>query len=385
MHESYHRRGFLPLAFLTLLIVILAGVIFLAYRFGKNKPSSSTVPTAPHAAQADTRNDTDAALVTKNRTTRFTRTYPTLIKGVHEPGNPFFADMIARSDEGVELLGVNTVSIPVDHQYQNGELVLISENPGLPATNEQYIAQIIRAKEKGFAVLLAVAVWGTQSAPFGLPQEKVLADVRKVALAWATIAEQYQAEYFVPASEFDWQLFREYTNHQTAEQDTIVQIYNTFHVEILPALKKIFSGKTIAQYALASPNTNVPGYDYLAPNMSPLGRNLEDWKTYCAQLMEFAAASAKSSGTQWFVGEFWVPHHDRQAGSGKAGTVLTTVDGQSYDELQDEFYAAAFEQYLNFSGELKPQGLIFTQYAVPYASIKGRPVETVIKDFFGSI
>ena len=385
MNESYRRRGFLLVALLIPLIVILAGVIFFAFRYGKNKPSASALPTPTQTLTADTHNDVDAALVTKNRTAHFTRTYPTAIKGVYEPGNPFFADMIAGSDEGIGPLGINTVSIYVDHQYQDGDLVLLSENPGEGSTNEQYIAQIIRAKEKGFAVLLAVAFWGSEDAPFAHPQEKVLTHMRKVALAWATIAEQYQVEYFVPASEFDWQLYREYTKHQTSEQDAIVQVYNTFHAEILPEIKKIFTGKTVAQYALPTPNTNVPGYDYVAPDMSPSGRNLEDWRTYFPQLLEYAATAAKNSGSQWFIGEFWVPHHDRQAGSGTAGKLLTTVDGQSYDELQDEFYAAAFEEYEKFAGELKPQGLMFTQYAIPYASIKGRPTEAVIKDFFGKI
>ncbi|GEM_PF-1742663 len=385
MNESYSRRGFLLLAFLIPLIVIVAAVIFFAVRYGKNKPSASTLPTPTQTLTADTRNVVDAALVTKSRTAHFKRTYPTTIKGVYEPGNPFFADMIAGSDEGIGALGINTVSIYVDHQYQDGDLVLLSENPGEGSTNEQYIAQIIRAKEKGFAVLLAVAFWGSEDAPFAHPQEKVLADMRRVALAWATIAEQYQVEYFVPAGEFDWQLYREYTKHQTSEQDAIVQVYNTFHTEILPEIKKIFTGKTVAQYALPTPNTNVPGYDYVAPDISPSGRNLEDWKAYFPQLLGYAATAAKNSGSQWFIGELWVPHHDRQAGSGKAGKLLTTVDGQSYDELQDEFYAAAFEEYEKFALEPKPQGLMFTQYAVPYASIKGRPAETVLKDFFGKI
>ena len=151
MNESYRRRGFLLVALLIPLIVILAGVIFFAFRYGKNKPSASALPTPTQTLTADTRNDVDAALVTKNRTAHFTRTYPTAIKGVYEPGNPFFADMIAGSDEGIGPLGINTVSIYVDHQYQDGDLVLLSENPGEGSTNEQYIAQIIRAKEKGFA------------------------------------------------------------------------------------------------------------------------------------------------------------------------------------------------------------------------------------------
>ena len=321
----------------------------------------------------------------------FERNYPDIIKGLVEPSGDHFREILRNELHSIKTLGVNTLAVYVDYSYGDGRFMLETAfgGPGFAGNAvEESISLIKEAKKNGFAVHLALSFGGGQNRRFDVPLEKFLSDTKTEAVKWAKIADEYQVEYFAPASEIDYQIFREYFDEDwssSQKQDEAVEIANKFHEDILPEIKETYGGKVVYQRGMFNPNHLSKGYDYLGTGLNQVGRELEDFRGLVSEVYSSAEEIARKSGSGWLVTELWIPYRKMVPESPEAGDVLRSPKGLSYEDLQGEFYKIAFEEYQNFQGKIKPSGLIFTQYLMPWGKVKYTPAEELIRLFFQDI
>lgn len=316
----------------------------------------------------------------------YQRNFPKVIAGNWEPSTEHMLKIIAEEKGNIKSLGVNTISVVPNYIFENGKPVLSAGKVGpvkvIGDPKQYHIDQIIKAKEVGFAVLLVPDVVGGDNIKVeGLNLEQFLEEAKKISLEWAQIAEKYQVEYFAPQNEFDYVLDFNFSHPNENNRQKYVDINNQWHKDVLPQIRERFKGKII--YKTASPDFRIEasGFDYIGIDFSQYSNNLEEFRKSVRGYYQKTSENAKTSGTGWLVGEFWVPYRERKGPT--LGEVLRSKDGNvNYDESQDEIYRIATEEYLNFTGEVKPSGFIFIAYIMPSMDIKGRPAEQVLKNFF---
>ncbi|PIQ68970.1 MAG: hypothetical protein COV91_01440 [Candidatus Taylorbacteria bacterium CG11_big_fil_rev_8_21_14_0_20_46_11] len=357
-----------------------------------DKPANQSIPiNSPTTNNGSNKNWTAPVLAElEKQIPNLKRTYPKTIKGLLDPGGVHFRKIIESEVSAIKELGVNTLYIYPNYKYDNGKIKLstTSRGGGAPsfasdAVND-YIWQIVQAKKNGFAVMLSVGYGGGENSEFDVPLEQFLKDAKDSALYWAEIAEKYQVEYFVPALEADWQIYREYYHPDWSRHLQAVNAFNQLHQELLPDIKKIYTGRVAIQKALKTDKILVPGYDLVGLDDNPNGKSPEQFRLDLIQDFDDMETIAKNSDAEWFVAEFWVPYLE-QAGPDQPKVQKKYGDGQAYEDNLHEFYKIAAEEYKNFSGDSKPVGFGFTSYLLNQASIKDRPAEQVVKDLFDAI
>ena len=308
------------------------------------------------------------------------RKYPSFIKGSVDPGTPVIERIFRDHVDSIKELGVNTISIYPYHRYENGKILL--GGSGMSDDEKSYMWLIQEAKKKGFAVSMSISFVGQSGQKFeNVSMEKYLSDSKEVAIKWAKIAEQQNVEYFAPQGELGVQLFINYFSGDwgnATELGEVVKIVNKWYEEILPEIKKVYSGKTVLQEGLNGPsfrinNLQAKGYDYIAIDFNQASDNLEQFRERVKQLYGDLETVATSSNSGWFIAEAWFPHS--QFG-------LTNADGESYDGLQDDYYRVALEELENFNGNIEPSGFMYVSYMTLDSGIKERPAESVIKEFY---
>lgn len=319
----------------------------------------------------------------------YTRRYPNVIKGTFNPGRDQIDQLLSTDLQQARATGFNTVYVYVNHQYDNRVMKVVSPvgGPHFSATaKDEYLQMIKDIKSGGFAIYLTLEFGGGRPSPFGVSRAQYLADTKRAAIAWAKIGEELQVEFFGPASELDWHLNREYLGNDWRKNDAALAIGTRFHREILPEIKKVFTGKTVYQYGYATRTpVRVPGYDLIGVDFNFSGKSLPDFRTYVRDVYATTAAGARQSNTEWFVAEYWTRYRDFPKEGGGAGPVLKNAKGQSMDTLQDDYLKIATEEYLRFSGKKKPQGFGIMSYHAPIAAVINRPAEGVLKAFFRKI
>lgn len=154
---------------------------------------------------------------------------------------------------------------------------------------------------------------------------------------------------------------------------------------MLKEIKKLFGGKTVSQIGLNSPNHLARGYGYRGIGVNQVSNEISNWKEKVKRIYQEAETSARNSQSGWLVTEAWIPFLKMKPGSPDQGEPMTSPKGGSYDELQDEFYQIAVDEYLSFAGQTRPSGFFFTQYLMPWAKVKGRASKVVLKHFFQKI
>lgn len=316
------------------------------------------------------------------------RVYPKTIKGLLDPAGVDFRKITESEIPRVKELGVNTLYVYTDYKYNNGKLRLSTTSRGGPtfadnAVND-YIWQIIQAKKNGFAVMLSISFGGGENSSFKVSSEQFLNDAKNAALFWAEIAEKYQVEYFVPASELDWQIYREYYSPDWNQHTKAISSFNKFHTDLLPEIRKRYKGKVAIQKALRTDKILVPGYDLIGLDNNPNGKSPEQFRLDIKQDFKDTETIAKNSQAGWFLAELWVPYLEH-TGPDKPKVKTKDEKGTFYEENQHKFYQVAIEEYQNYQGEIKPSGFGFTSYLLEQSSIKNRPAEKIVKDFFSKI
>ena len=392
------QKGFaLPLLLIGLLIaLIIAAGFYVTLNKGKNNPQPIQQEKQSLEGNPFTDSPTNNNLTWTPPTLKelekqipnLKRSYPKTIKGLLDPAGVDFRRIIENEVPKVKDLGVNTLYVYADYKYDNGKMKLSTTSRGGPSFAEDasndYIWQIVQAKKNGFAVMLSISFGGGENGKFGVPLDQFLEDVKTSALYWVEIAEKYQVEYFVPASEADWQIYREYYNPNWNQHLKAVDAFNKLHEDLLPEIRKRYKGKVAIQKALRTDKILVPGYDLVGLDNNPNGKSPKNFRSDLIQDLKDTETIAKNSQAEWFVAEFWVPYLEPTAPS-QPKIQKKDENGQLYENNQHEFYKIAAEEYKKFSGGIKPVGFGFTTYLLDQAAIKDRPSEKIVKDFFSQI
>ncbi|RLG20642.1 hypothetical protein DRN74_04955, partial [Candidatus Micrarchaeota archaeon] len=151
-----------------------------------------------------------------------------------------------------------------------------------------------------------------------------------------------------------------------------------WHLEILPELRKIFKGKIIVKLADPSEDLNLSGYDLIGITVRHDEVPLGEFRGYIRNKYADLVSSANVSSADWLVSEAWFPY------GGPFYPTTSNRDGESLDELQDDYFQISIEELKKFE-ENKPKGFIFLAWTMPGMDIRNRPAEQVLHDFFTSI
>lgn len=91
---------------------------------------------------------------------------------------------------------------------------------------------------------------------------------------------------------------------------------------------------------------------------------------------------AEKSNASWLISEAWMSYENK---FDPIGSTLNE-DGESLDELQDDYFGIAGEVYMEFmETENKPEGFVFISWLIPGEDLRDRPAEQVIKEFYSRI
>jgi hypothetical protein len=299
------------------------------------------------------------------------------VKGVWEPMAPF---MFILDADRVKGDGINTISIG---PYAFNPVTSFLSKPIIGAT-------IKRAHQKGLAVHLAPVSWGPGfSADDPRPEMESL--LTEMAVDWAKFAERYRVEFYSPQNEPDVVLGAE-----GAEK---------WAKEILPEVKEHYSGTTVLKLGMIMVEEDVElegkyllkfatwgeydqervvwvafpkssGWDYLMVDIFPPDETdrLEEFPKDLARYLEAANDWAEIQGNRGvMIGEFAYPRDK------------TTLFG--IDDIMPGMVVTPEEQAQRTGEYLETaipntEGVIYCGWVLPGYSLKGYPVEKVVKDKF---
>lgn len=301
----------------------------------------------------------------------FKKNYPAVVRGNWEPSS-FHMTKMLREDLGrIKELGVNTVSVSVEYSLNNDRTPFLRDE-------NQLASNIVKAKEAGFAVLVAPNFVGPGGHNFkeegiNITKEEYLKISEKVALKWAAISEKYQVEFFAPQNEFNGMIG---DNFAQSDQE-IAQITSEWHQQLLPKIKAVYSGRTMVKLATVQENIDVTGYDYVGITIFHGNDELEEFRKRIASQYQILSEVAEKSEAKWLVSEAWFAY------GGPFFQQTKNRAGESLDALQDDYFKISLDEYLKIT-ENKPVGYIFIAWVMPGMDIKDRPAEGVIKEYFGT-
>ena len=307
------------------------------------------------------------------------RDYPDVIKGNWEPYPSYMALVLEASDR-LRGIGVNTLSCAAEYEFrEDGSYFMRDE--GLRRTN------LVRAKQIGFAVYVGVSFVGSGQVSIAdrgarITLEEFLEISEELALEWARFAEECGVEYFCPQQELDYMVLQNFiTGFDEKANAERARVIAEWHRDVLPKVKEVYSGRMVAKFAFmleekAATGEYYAGYDYIGVAVGHAQQRLEDFR---AMLREshygLTAEMARLAGCDWIVGEAWISYGAR------GSPFKENVDGESLDELQDDYYRVLVEEYLGFPGN-EPAGFIFCAWRMPGLRVSGRPAEDVLREFF---
>ena len=322
------------------------------------------------SAEVEPTGTVQTEVVINNPPTTYSRNYPSIIKGNWVPSTSEMTQILNSEVEELKELGVNTVSIVLEYNLnQDGSYYL-------EAGDEVYISQLKKAKKVGFAVLVSpnfVGAAGHNYAEEGIDidLERHLKNSEEVALKWAKIAEEYQAEFFAPQNEFNGPIRGNFAETEEEEVRTTTE----WHQEMLPKLKGIFTGKLMAKLDNPREGIDVSGYDYVGMTISHGNGPMEGVRKWLADSFVILKKIGEKSNAKWLVSEAWFPY------GGPYYPKNVNEDGKSLDELQDDYYKMSLEEYQKAGGK----DYIFIAWLMPGMEIKDRPAEIVMKEFFAKV
>ena len=361
------RRRRLLMGILVALLVVFAGVNLLVYQITGLWPHQK-------ASEIILSEEMMAEILPT-----LTREYPAVIKGNWEPNESYMALVLAASDR-LRGLGVNTLSCAAEYEFKDDGSYFM-RNEGLRRSN------LVRAKQMGFAVYVGVSFVGSGQVSIAdrgaqITLEEYLEISEELALEWARFAEECGVEYFCPQQELDYMILQNFI--LALDEAAIAEgarVVAEWHRDILPKVKEVYSGKVVAKFAYmlegkAATGEYYRGYDYLGVAIGHGQQSLEEFRPMVREnYYEPLAEMAGLAGCDWIVGEAWLSY------GGRGSPFYENVEGESLDELQDDYYRIMIEEYLGFSG-MKPAGFIFCAWRMPGLRVSDRPAEEVLREFF---
>ena len=212
-------------------------------------------------------------------------------------------------------------------------------------TKRFVIAQIVEAHERGFQVYLVPNFRHPSPFPDRSTAERYLENFTPIVLEWADIAEQYGVALFSPGNELDKPFPRD--------------LVATWLHDIIPKIKERYHGLTVAKLKDVF-DMNFSGYDYVG--FTNIGRKNPGG---VREQVELAKKYAERDGARGvFISEFgWNVSFDEEEGVG--------------EETQTKTIEQVFRESW---GEV--DGYFIISWLLPGYSVKGRPAEQVIKQWF---
>jgi hypothetical protein len=314
----------------------------------------------------------------QKRIPNLTRHYPNIVKGNWEPNASYMHKMIRTDADELKEVGVNTVSVAAEYDFKKDGTHYMREG-----VEEEIRSNIILAKEEGFAIWLAVSFIGGgdiksyEERGINVTQDEYLKASEEVALIWAETAEEFNVEYFGPQNELDCMLKTNFEDNGTTRASILAEWYK----QILPKVRKTFTGKVVAKFCWVEENipetaSDYIGYDYVGMAISHGNMNLENYREHIKEQFKRIIDLTFGSNCEWMVLEAWHPFGIAMFDKNEAG--------ESLDELQDEYYEVLTSEYLQIE-EIEPSGFFFHSWIMPGSNVKGRDAEDVLKDFFSEI
>jgi len=297
------------------------------------------------------------------------RDIPNVIKGVWEPG--YIYQLIYKSKDEILELGVNTVYIIVsvnDSYVETIKSPEIGEKFGEDAVRV-YESLIDEAKSSGFAVIV-ILEYGVET-DGGISKkvkdvDEFVNEFSKLALKWARIAEEHNAEFFSPINEFD-QVLKE-NNLDTEE---IIEKEREFYNNLLPKIKDEFSGKIFCKLGSVHKNEvfNVTGCNIIGITITPsrVDETPDEFRGEVREYLSSIQSSSRELKIPWIVGEAVVTSH------------VVEYTKHSYGE----YFEVIIEEFKK--AENKSSGFAFMGWEHPIAGIKGTDAEGKVKQLFEEI
>lgn len=261
----------------------------------------------------------------------------TQYQGFWEPG---LQSSIAGELDHLKSLGVNTMSfVPSGRPLPDGTISIRSDN------KQFVIAQIVEAHKRGVQVYLVPNFRHPSTMPNRSLAETYLENFMPIVLEWADIAQQYGVALFSPGNELDKPYPRDLV--ATWLHDIIPKINERYHGLTVAKLKDVF-------------DMNFSGYDYVG--FTNIGRKNPGG---VREQVELAKQYAQRDGARGvIISEFgWdVGFAETEAaGEEKQAEVMEQVFRESWGEVD---------------------GYFIVSWLLPGYSVKGRPAEHVIKQWF---
>ena len=345
--KSHSRLKKILKRILLVILTVLVGLIFLFFQY-----IVGLWPWQFGETKSLTKQEIEA------RAGTFERNYPEVIKGNWEPGADHMERLLVLDEQRIKDLGVNTVSIVPEYNFRKDRSYY------QPDTDID-LSNLVRAKEKGFAVLMGPSFvgigFGHSYGEKGITKDYYLEVSEKVALEWAAIAEKYQAEFFCPQQELDFMLKSKFK----LNDDEIAQTLEDWHNQILPKVKKVYTGRTMTKISEPQRVLKIPGYDYHGMSFFHKSRGMEEFRELAKNNYEIMQNMALENNTEWLVAEAFFPASKKS---------------------QAEYFRISAEEYLKVTKK-KPSGYLFTAWTMPFLGIKikDEPSEAVLKIFFNQI
>jgi len=288
----------------------------------------------------------------------FLRNYPEIIKGNWEPGADHLERMIVLDEQRIKDLGLNTVSVVLEYKLHKDGSYTIAEG-------HSELSSIVRAKEKGFAVHMAISFvgmgFGHNYEKKGITKDYYLEISEKVALEWAEIAEKYQVEFFCPQQELDFIIRHKFKR----DEEEVAKTLEDWYTQVLPKIKKVYNGKTMVKISQPEKVLKLPGYDYMGMTLFHESQGLDGFRELAKQKYDVMQDMAIENNAKWYVAEAFLP---------------------AFKKNQAEYFRISTEEYLAATKK-KPSGYLFTAWTMPFLgiSIKGEASEKVLRDFFNNL
>ena len=260
-------------------------------------------------------------------------------QGFWEPGNTGYSSDL----EHLESLGVNTMSFgPSYSPLPDGTYSTRPDN------KQSVISQIVEAHEKGIQVYLVPTFWNPFTSPDPSKAETYLENFTPIVLEWADIAQEYGVALFSPVNEPDMVFPKE--------------IVGSWLHDIIPDIKDRYDGLTTTKFAHLS-DMDFSGYDYVGFDL--IGSTTSERVNEDVALANKYAERDGARGV--IIAEFGVPAED----DGNGG--VRPVGGEMQAEIIERVFRESW-------GEV--DGYFVVSWLLPGYSVKGRPAEQVIKQWF---
>lgn len=228
---------------------------------------------------------------------------------------------------------------------------------------------MLLAKQQGFAVSFVP----DYPELFDLGKDKYNIDELEpqfieLALDWAEIAEEYGLEYFSPINEYEKLL-----ESNGYDLDFIYEKTNNFYTELIPELKKVYSGKIIVKTGCLGDWENHKNLNFRQADLVGAGvwyaLSKEDIAHDMQKMVNVMDEISARDNTPWLITEYFIAGQQE----------IDMSFGQDAVEIpMEDAYEAGLDEFAKAKNAV---GFTFTGY-LGGGRIRGTGAVPILKSFF---